>query len=150
MTYQHKQTGKLYLLVLLPAMISALPAWSLRAIPSALAVLAAIVMVDILGAFCFRHLVVRDEGDCLALRFGPIPLLSKRLPYAQMTAVEPGRSNLLDGWGVHYCPGRGWTYNIWGCNCVKVQMGKKTVRIGTDDVAGLLAFLQTKIAKPGA
>jgi len=99
-------------------------------------------------AECFQSLFVQDEGDCLTLRFGPIPLFRKRLPYSEMTAVEACRSTILDGWGVHYTPGRGWIYNLWGFDCVKVQMGKKAVRIGTDDVGGLLAFLKAKIESP--
>ena len=46
---------------------------------------------------------------------------------------------------IHCIPGRGWTYNLWGFDCVVVRQGNKTTRVGTDDVAGLLAFLRTKV-----
>ena len=46
---------------------------------------------------------------------------------------------------LYFVPGRGWTYNLSGFNCVKLSVGRKTVRIGTDDVQGLLAFLDGKV-----
>jgi hypothetical protein len=51
----------------------------------------------------------------------------------------------MDGWGIHYVPFRGWTYNLWGFDCVVLQLGSKTVRIGTDDADNLLAFLERQI-----
>jgi hypothetical protein len=78
----------------------------------------------------------------LALRFGPVPLLGKRIPYAQIRGVRAARSKLFDGWGIHWVPGRGWTFNLWGFDCVEVDMQNgKTLRIGTDDVDGLVGHL---------
>ena len=121
--------------------------WQFRVYPVVLIEAAAIIFLLVFFALCFEYLLVLDEGDCLALYFGPVPLFHKRFPYSKMTAVEASRSNFLDGWGIHYVPGRGWTYNLWGFDCAKVQMGKKTVRIGTDDVEGLVRFLRTKIVE---
>ena len=147
MSYQHKQTGKLYLLLLASAFMLLALAW-LRRAPGVLPlVVPPVFLILVLLAYCFQSLLVRDEGDCLALRYGPIPLFRKRFPYSKMTAVEASRSTLLDGWGIHYIPGRGWTYNLWGFTCVKVRMGKKTVRMGTDDVRGLVRFLRGKIGE---
>ncbi|MEI8198306.1 MAG: hypothetical protein WCI73_20625 [Phycisphaerae bacterium] len=145
MPYYHIQTGKLSLILLSPIVVVLIPAWLVPTMSVLLLISVIIVGTLILCALCFHYLLVCDEGDYLALRFGPIPFFSKRLPYAQMTAVEPARSTFLDGWGIHYTPGRGWIYNLWGFDCVKVQMGKKTVRIGTDDVPGLVAFLKRRI-----
>jgi hypothetical protein len=150
MSYNHQQTGKLHLILLAPVVILLVPMWLLRASPMAVMEPVAVILVLVLIAACFQYLVIRDEGSCLALRYGPFPLFSKRFPYSQMTAADPDRSTLLDGWGIHYMPGRGWIYNLWGCDCVKVQMGRKVVRIGTDDVAGLVEFLRSKIEKPPA
>ena len=50
---------------------------------------------------------------------------------------EVGRSRLIDGWGIHWVPGRGWTYNLWGFRCVQIKHLGRTVRIGTDDPGGL-------------
>ena len=148
MTYDHRQIGKLHQIFLVPVLFFLFPAWQFRVTPVALIVWAAIVFVLAFTALCFEYLLVSDEGDHLALRYGPLPIFHKRFLYSQMTGAEPSRSNILDGWGIHYMPGRGWIYNLWGCDCVKVQMGKKTVRIGTDDVAGLVRFLRVRIVKP--
>ena len=94
----------------------------------------------------FGRLTVRDEGDWLALRYGPLPVFRKRIRYADITAVEPGRTAIIDGWGIHYVPWRGATYNLWGFGCVKLSLGRKTIRVGSDDVDNLVEFLRGKIA----
>ena len=93
----------------------------------------------------FHSLTDRDERDALAVRVGPLPMLRKRIPYSRITAVEPGRTSLLDGWGVHRIPGRGWTYTIWGFDCVKISMGNRVIRVGSDDVENLVAFLSDRM-----
>lgn len=95
-------------------------------------------------AFCFGTLRVCDESTHLAVRFGPLPLFRTLIPYSKITSVEPSRSNFIDGWGIHWIPGRGMIYNLWGFDCVKIQMGDKCVRAGTDDTAGLMSFLKEK------
>jgi hypothetical protein len=148
MTYQHTQKGRLHL-VLLPTAVAmiALGFWLRHAAapaPAAIGVWAAALLILLL-LLCFRTLTVRAEGEGLALRYGTIPLFFRRLPFAAITSVEPGRTSFIDGWGIHYIPGRGWTYNLWGFACVVVHLGPKTVRIGTDDPEGLLAFLKAKL-----
>ena len=104
-----------------------------------------ITMIEFFAFTCMT-LRVYDDRDQLALKFGPLPLLGKRLPYEDMATTEPGRSKFIDGWGVHYIPGRGWTYNLWGFDCVKItMMDDKVIRVGTDDTDGLHAFLQQRI-----
>ena len=36
-------------------------------------------------------------------------------------------------------PGRGWTYNLWGFDCVKLTLGRKIIRVGTNDAEGRVA-----------
>ena len=55
---------------------------------------------------------------------------------------------LLDGWGIHYMLGRGWTYNLWGRDCAKITLGRRIIRVGTDDVKNLVACLREKIRSP--
>jgi hypothetical protein len=69
----------------------------------------------------------------------------KRIAYDQIDRAERSRSRWIDGWGVHWVPGRGWTYNIWGFDCVTLTMGKRTVRLGSDDAESLLAMISEKI-----
>ncbi len=81
----------------------------------------------------------------MALRYGPLPVLRKRIRYADITSVEPGRTSIIDGWGIHYIPGLGWTYNLWGFGCAKLTLGRKVIRVGSDDTENLVVFLRTKL-----
>ena len=148
MTYAHTQKGRLHL-ILVPVVVAmvVMGIWLRHApgsAPASVVVWAAALLIAAL-LLCFRTLTVRDEGDCLALHYGPIPLFFRRIPFAAITSVEPGRTSFIDGWGIHYIPGRGWTYNLWGFACIVVHLGRKTIRIGTDDPEGLRAFLKSKL-----
>ena len=57
----------------------------------------------------FAWLKVEDAGDALRVRYGPLGIFGKRIPYASMKGAEAGRTWLIDGWGIHWVPGRGWT-----------------------------------------
>lgn len=106
--------------------------------------------VMILLALSFCTLTVADEGDSLLVRFGPLPLFSKHVAYDQISHAEPAKSSFIDGWGIHYVPGRGWTYNLWGWECVLLKVNGRTVRIGSDDAENLASFIQTKIGAQAA
>ena len=149
MNYEHKQIGRLHL-YLITGGLAIGAAWCIAGpffLPDKVWIIPALAFPIFMLTFglSFRSLLIRDDGHCLTLRFGPLPFFQKRFPYSQMTSAEASRSSFIDGWGIHYILGRGWTYNLWGYDCVKIQMGKKIVRIGTDDVPGLLQLLQTKI-----
>lgn len=144
--YDHTQTAPMYLLIFLPAIALAVIGFILRGsdpvLPSMLlAVGAAMVVV----AFSFRQLNIRDEGDTLAIRFGPIPIFRKRVNYADIAEIARDKTNWLDGWGIHWVPLRGRTYNLWGFDCVRLTLHNgRTIRIGTDEPDRLAAFVQRK------
>ena len=98
-------------------------------------------------ALAFHHLTVRDEGDRLAIRFGPLPLFATSLRYADIESVEVGRTLLLDGWGIHLSVRGGWVWNLWGRACVVVRKKNGGIlRIGTDEPANLERFLKERIS----
>ncbi|HRX82170.1 MAG TPA: hypothetical protein P5307_24055, partial [Pirellulaceae bacterium] len=98
-------------------------------------------------ALAFRQLTIRDNGDALLICFGPLPLFRRSVLYADLERVEQGRSSWFDGWGIHISPSGGWTWNLWGFDCVDVYMSRgRKLRIGTDDPAELAAFLQQQIS----
>ncbi len=149
MEYQHTQTGWWHRVFLAVAAVMLAGAWLAHGGDlAARGVVLAVAGVLLFCAMIFASLTVRDEGQWLALRFGPLPLLRKRIRYAEITAVEPARSAVIDGWGIHYILGRGWTYNLWGFGCVKLTLGKKVIRVGTDDVENLAQFLRGKVQPP--
>lgn len=148
MQYHHVQRGPWYHVLLGVGVVLLVAAWYDRANPVVPVVLSIAAVLTLVLSFALAQLTVQDEVDSLAIRFGPLPLFSKRIPYADVTAVEPGRTSFLDGWGIHYLPGRGWTYNVWGYDCVKLTLGKKVIRVGSDDVDNLIEFLRSRIGRP--
>jgi hypothetical protein len=146
MEYEHTQKAPLGSLLLGNAGVLLVASWFARGQPPVVAIFVAVAAVLAVAALLCGSLTVRDGGDRLVVRYGPLPLLGTRIRYADITAVQPDRTSLLDGWGIHYVPGRGTTYNLWGFGCAKLSLGKKTVRVGSDDVDGLVAFLRGKIA----
>ena len=96
-------------------------------------------------AASFHHLTVEDQGDRLSVRFGPIPLFRRTIRYDDIISAEIGRTTVLDGWGIHMSLRGGWVWNLWGRDCVVLQMRKGILRIGTNDAVNLADFLQQKI-----
>ena len=150
-TYHHTQFGKLWMVLLGLSLVLGLVGVGtlVDGVEEEAGVLLLIVAAILfVAAQCFVALTVSDRGDHLSVHFGPVPLFRKRIPYADMLSVEPSRSSLFEGWGIHLVPGSGWTWNIWGRTCVDVHMaqGNRT-RIGTDDQAALLAFLRARLGQ---
>ncbi len=144
--YEHRQYSPLYLILIGAGVVilaSAVATW--HANHKAAIVPAAAAALMFFLATCFTYLVVRDEGEYLGVRFGPVRLFGRRIAFSQIQSVEACRSDLLDGWGIHALRGRGIIYNLWGFDCVRLKVGSRTVRIGTDDVSGLMSYLKTKV-----
>ena len=145
MHYDHTQTAPLYLILVAVGIVMlvaayAVPQWALQIVFLGSGVLMFFI------ALCFRELTVRDENDRLLICFGPLPLFGRRILYSDIESVERSRTTILDGWGIHISPSGGWTWNLWGFDCVDVylQRGRK-LRIGTDDPCGLESFLQERL-----
>jgi hypothetical protein len=147
--YDHRQPGKAHALLFVIAAGMAVAAVLMRSQPLAMWPAMGIACIMALIGGAFMHLQVRDDGDALLIRFGPVPLFSKRVPYAEILAATPAKSRVIDGWGIHWTMGRGWTWNLWGYDCVELSLtGARTLRIGTDEPEPLAAFLRTKVAEP--
>lgn len=99
----------------------------------------------LLGA-SIGHLVVEDEGEQLFIHFGPFPLIRKRIRYADIREVERGRLPFHERAGIHWTPGKGWTWSLGGRDCVVVWLERGAFRVGTDDAERLAGFLQGRIA----
>ena len=99
----------------------------------------------VLAALSFRDLTVRDEGDFLTIRYGPLRAFQKPIHYSDISSAEVGRSKIIDGWGIHWIPGRGWTFNLWGYECARLVVNDNIIRIGSDDAQHLVDFLHTNI-----
>ena len=145
MRYSHTQHAPLHYFLLAVSTAMLIAALSAHAAAFVYYVLLCAAAMVFLFALSFQWLKVEDAGDRLSIRYGWLPLFGKQIRYEEMTAVERGKTSLIDGWGIHWVPGRGWTYNLWGFDCVRLAVGERTIRVGSDDAANLAAFLKTKI-----
>ena len=143
MAYEHTQVGHVHRLFL--SLAGALAIGALLAPGLATLGLAAVSVLFLCLAGLMGRLRVSDGMDHVAVRFGPLPLLGTRVPYANIRSFRRARSLWIDGWGVHWVPGRGWTFNLWGFDCVELETRSGRVRIGTDDPAGLEALLRERV-----
>ncbi|GAB4132801.1 hypothetical protein [Thermopirellula anaerolimosa] len=146
MGYSRTQWGRWYLLIPFPAvLITVIEAiapgpplpWWVYTITTG-------IMAAAILSFC--SLTIRDEGDVLRIRFGPIPLLRMRIRYADIVSAEPDRTSFLDGWGLHYNAFKGTIVNVWGYDCVRIQTKRRVYWIGTDDPEGLCGWIRQKAA----
>lgn len=142
--YEHTQKGPWYLLLLAVAasQITTLLTGVVNGTPWAFWMLVAVSILMILLACSFRSLTVRVTASDIQVKFGPLPLMGKRVHLQDVQAVQATRSSIVDGWGVHWNPGQGWIYNLWGFDCIALQLGKTRLRIGTDEPQELMQAIQ--------
>ena len=147
MAYNHTQPGRWHYVLFALTLAILAGAWITRSNPPLAIILLVSAAILALCGLVFGSLTICDEGDCLALRFGPLPVLRKRIRYAEITGVEVGRTSIIHGWGIHYVPLGGWTYNLWGFECVKLTLGRKIIRVGTDDAGELVKVIREKTGR---
>ncbi|QOI99954.1 MAG: hypothetical protein HRU70_05430 [Phycisphaeraceae bacterium] len=146
--YRRTQHGPLWVILLAAGAALAAGASAPGIDRVAAVALGAGVAFMVLLALCFATLTIEDTGDAIAARFGPLPVFSASIPFASITGVRTARSTLLDGWGIHWTPGKGWIYNLWGFDCVEIHHRGTTTRFGTDDPEGLAAAVASRAGLP--
>jgi flagellin-like protein len=149
MTYNHTQHGRRQNVLFASSLVMLADGWLARGESAIVVTLLAVAVTFALFGLMFGSLTIRDEGQWLSLRFGLLPVFRKRIRYADITGVETARTSLFDGWGIHYFPGRGWTYNIFGRDCVKLTLGRKVIRVGTDDAENLAKVIRERTGLGG-
>ena len=145
--YDHSQPAPMYwLLIVIGIAIFVMAAYMPDAISQATVFGSGAMMFFWAG--CFRHLNVRDGGDRLIISFGPLPLFRRSITYDRLVSAEPTKTTWAEGWGIHMHRKGGWTWNIWGFDCVHIRMQNgRQLHLGTDDPQALTAFLQKRIGK---
>jgi len=146
MTYSHTQESPLWMILFGSSIPFFVLAWIAREQPVVLSVMLVAAGLLVLVGLAFHHLTVEDEGDRLAIRFGPLPFLETSVPYADIKRIEVGRTTILDGWGIHRRPRHGWLWNLWGRDCVVIHRQQGVLRVGSDDTENLAGFLKGKMA----
>jgi hypothetical protein len=145
--YDHTQKGVLHWLVAATGLVCGIAAAGATSAAEHgwLLLLPTAVLLSL--APCFAHLRVRGTDTALKIAFGPISVFRKSVRYDEIEAADIARSTLVDGWGIHRTPGRGWIWNVHGFRCVELQLSDaRRLRIGTDDPEGLKTFLRSRIA----
>lgn len=146
MGYSHTQRSPLCLLVYGTSIVLLVGSWVSRDEMPIAIILGITGVLTLILAMALHHLTIEDQGDQLAIRFGPMPLFRRTVKYADIEKVEVGRTLILEGWGIHYSIRGGWVWNLWGQDCVVVHFKKGgCLRIGTDDAKRLAGFLQSKV-----
>lgn len=144
--YQHTQRGPWWLLIYAIA-ASALIAAIIEKdnLANATPLLIAAFALGFAGA-CFHRLTAEGEADRLKIKFGPVPLFQRSVRYEDIQNVEVSRTTFFDGWGIHYSIRGGWVWNIWGRDCVLIELPRgRKLWLGTDDADELHQFLKGKI-----
>ena len=145
--YEHVQRAPLHLLLHVIAASLIVAAWSSMGELWVAALMTGMAVLFSLLGFMFAHLSVCDLGDSLFIQYGPLPLFGTSVKYSDIASVAQGRSALIDGWGIHWIPGRGWTFNLWGFDCVELDLNGRMLRIGTDDPVELTRFLKLRTSE---
>ena len=98
--YSHTQKAPLCLILYGSALACFVLAWIIGD-TSDIFIVGSVGMLIAVLAPAFHHLTVVDRGEGLAIRFGPIPLFHRTVPYGKIEKVDVGRTMILDGWGIH-------------------------------------------------
>ena len=144
--YEHVQRSPIHLLLYILTAFMFVFAWQIRSdvAPSIVVLIVALIMFVV--TLSFQTLTVSDrDGEHLDVRYGPLNLFGTKLNYREITKVEQGQTSLIDGWGIHFIPFRGWTINLWGFECAKIWHSNRVIRIGTDDSENLIRFLRERM-----
>ncbi len=142
----HTQYAPLCLLIYALAVVFLASGWFFQDTPPIQWLDPPIGLMMLVLAASFHHLTVADQGEVLAIRFGPVPLFRRTIRFADIGSVEVGRTLLLDGWGIHLSVRGGWVWNLWDRACVVIRFKNGgTLRIGTDDAENLAEFLRSKV-----
>ena len=145
--YEHTQRGAIHLILLAVSAIIGAAAVLFGDVPAARNGLLSLSVVFAVVAAGFAQLTVRDRGDRLTARFGWIPLIGWSARWEDIESAEVGRTSWIDGWGLHWLPGRGMTINLWGLDCVILRVKGRIVRVGTDDPEGLAEYVRRRISE---
>jgi hypothetical protein len=125
-------------------------AWLTTSAPLLPVLLGGVGVLMTLLALSFHHLTVEDEGDRLAVRFGPLPLFRTSVRYEDIESVAVGRTRIHDCCGIPWTLRGGWVWSLRGWDCVVVRRRQGILRIATDDDANLAQFLQNEAPRAGS
>jgi hypothetical protein len=149
-SYSHTQKAPLCLMLYALALVMFVAAGLTTGLPFLPLLLGGVAVLMTLLGLSFHRLTVEDEGDRLAVRFGPLPLFRTGVRYEDIEGVEVGRTTALDCCGIHWSRRGGWVWSLWRGDCVVVRCRRGILRVGTDDAVNLALFLRGKTPRGGS
>jgi hypothetical protein len=142
MAYERTQHAVWMWIIPLAIIALILAAWSTDP-RLAMALPAAVVIVPVLllGA-TFTRLTIRVDADAVRWHFGwSFP--SGSIAMGEIARAQITRTNLFEGWGVHWTIWHGWLWNAGGFAAVEiVKTSGGGVTLGTDDPQGLFEAIE--------
>ncbi|MFA4861690.1 hypothetical protein [Methanoregula sp.] len=103
--------------------------------PQLVTILVLCILVAVLAIMA--RLTVSVTPANLRIRFGPLGIIRKQWPVAEIVSATPVTNPWYYGYGIHYTP-RGTLYNVSGRYAVEVLLfSGQAFRIGTDEPEAL-------------
>ncbi|HWO23058.1 MAG TPA: hypothetical protein VNO30_30160 [Kofleriaceae bacterium] len=94
----------------------------------------------------FSTLTVVTDDEGIGVRFGPGPLIRRRLRWSQIRSSHVVRNSWMNGIGIRWI-GSGWMFNVSGLDAVELTLDNgRRFRIGTNDPSGLDSFIRGRLA----
>ncbi len=96
-----------------------------------------------LAPFC--ALSTRVDALAVSWYFG-FGFPSGSIPLAEIVAVEPARTSLWEGYGIHWTLRHGWLWNAAGRDAVLIRKRDGgTITLGSDDAPALYAAISSRL-----
>ena len=141
--YEHNQWSLIPIAVFVAVIVAAGAYGGTAATPPQLFFFVLLVLI-VLAAFARMTTRVDDSGIAWAFTLG-IP--GSSLAFADIERVERVRTNILEGWGIHWTPWHGWLWNVGGFDAVQffLRDGRR-VTVGTNDPDTFIAAVNARLA----
>jgi hypothetical protein len=144
--YNHRQIGWVMLGVAAATMVVIAAPLVLTA-PRNTAILLPLLFVFSIMAIVtilFSSMTVQLDEDVLRWHFGP-SFWRNRLALAEIQEATAIKTKWYWGYGIKFFGPRRWLYNVSGTDAVELKLRDGGwVRLGTDDVAGLIQALRSR------
>jgi hypothetical protein len=136
MAYEHRQWAPLNVLLLIGVAVVVSYAGA-RTGPVYLLAL----VVLFIGA-AFARLTTRVDRDAISWSF-TFGSPAGGVAYSDLDHAEVTKTNVFEGFGIHWTMWHGWLWNVWGFRAVELfRRDGRRVTIGTDDPQGLFAAIE--------
>jgi hypothetical protein len=142
MSYERTQHAIWMWFVLIPIVAILAGAWFQSTSAAMLVPLAVVWIPLVLVLTVFTRLTIAVDADAVTWHFGwgwPGGSIAKR----DIERAEVTKTNLFEGWGIHWTIWHGWLWNAGGFQAVEIfKRNGGGVTLGTDDPQGLFQAIE--------